>query len=78
VQAEFTPKGGKDQSAMTKHSQGPTRKDRSSYDKTPYLDHGDDDAKKATYEGQKVKVARNDMWRKTGPNRAKLGPSQPT
>jgi hypothetical protein len=56
VQVEFTPKGGKDQSATTKHSQGPTRKDRSSYSKTSYLDHGDDDAKKATYEGKKSKL----------------------
>lgn len=30
---ELTSKGGKDQRAMTKHSRGSIRKDRSSYDK---------------------------------------------
>ena len=43
VRVKFTPKGGKDQGAMTKCSRGPRRKDQNSYDKYPYLDHGDND-----------------------------------
>jgi hypothetical protein len=58
VQAEFTPKGGKDQGATTKHSQGPRQKDLSSYDNTPYLDRGDDDAKKPHMKGPTSKIAR--------------------
>jgi hypothetical protein len=68
VQAKFTTKGGKDQGAMMKHSQGPRRKDQSSYDKTPYLDRGDDDAKKPHMKGLTSKIARKAHTRKMGPN----------
>jgi hypothetical protein len=40
---ELTFKGGKDQGAMMKYSRGPRQKTGSPHDKTPYLDHGDND-----------------------------------
>jgi hypothetical protein len=40
---ELTFKGGKDQDAMMNYSRGPRQKTGSSHDKTPYLDHEDND-----------------------------------
>jgi hypothetical protein len=40
---ELTFKGGKDQGALMKYSRGPRQKTGSSHDKTPYLDHEDND-----------------------------------
>ena len=40
---KLTSKGGKDQDTITKIFPKTKTKDRSSYDKTPYLDHGDND-----------------------------------
>jgi hypothetical protein len=58
VQGEITSKGGKDQGATTDHSRGLRRKARTSYEKTPYLDRGDDDLKMTQIKGAKSKMSR--------------------
>jgi hypothetical protein len=58
VQGEITSKGGKDQGAMTDHLRGLRRKVRTSCEKTPYLDHGDDDLKMIQIKGAKSKMPR--------------------
>jgi hypothetical protein len=45
VQGEITSKGGKDQGGTMDHPRGLRRKVRTSYEKTRYLDRGDDDLK---------------------------------
>jgi hypothetical protein len=77
VQAKFTLKGGEDQSATTIHFRGPKWKEQCSYDKTPYLDLGDDDGKKTHMKEQKAKIARQTGQRKMGPNVPKKGPGRP-
>jgi hypothetical protein len=52
VQGEITSKGGKDQGAMTEHPRGLRRKVRTSCEKTPYLDRGDDDLKMTKIKGE--------------------------
>jgi hypothetical protein len=56
VQGEITSKGGKDKGAMTDHPQGLRRKVRTSCEKTPYLDRGDDDFKMTKIKGEKSKM----------------------
>jgi hypothetical protein len=56
VQGEITSKGGKDQGAMMDHPQGLRRKVRTSCEKTPYLDRGDDDLKMTQIKGAKSKM----------------------
>jgi hypothetical protein len=58
VQGEITSKGGKDHSVMTDHPRGLRRKVRTSYEKTPYLDRGDDDLKMTQIKGAKSKMPR--------------------
>jgi hypothetical protein len=71
VQGEITSKGGKDQGATTDHPWGLRREVRTSWEKPPYLDHGDDDLKMTQMKGAKCKMWRWAAGRKTGPNRAK-------
>jgi hypothetical protein len=73
VQWEFTPKGGKGQGATMKHPRGPRHKDWISYEKTPYLNSGDDKAKKTQIMGQKSKMTRWATGRKGWQNEAKVG-----
>jgi hypothetical protein len=56
VQGEITSKGGKDQGATTDHPRGLRRKVQTSYEKTPYLDRGDDNLKMAQMKGAKCKM----------------------
>jgi hypothetical protein len=56
VQGEITSKGGKDQGAMTDHPRGLRRKVRTSCEKTPYLDRGDDDLKMTQVKGGNCKM----------------------
>ena len=58
VQGEITSKGGKDQGATTDHPRGLRRKVRTSYEKTPYLDRGDDDLKMTQMKEAKCKMSR--------------------
>jgi hypothetical protein len=58
VQGEITPKGCKDQGAMTDHPRGLRCKDQTSREKTPYLDRGDDDANMTQMKGHKSKMSR--------------------
>ena len=58
VQGEITYKGGKDQGATTDHPRGLRRKVWTSYEKTPYLDRGDDDLKMTQMKGAKCKMPR--------------------
>jgi hypothetical protein len=44
VQGEIISKGGKDQGGTTDHPRSLRRKVRTSYEKTRYLDRGDDEA----------------------------------
>jgi hypothetical protein len=55
VQGEITSKGGKDQGGTTDHPRGLRRKVCTSYEKTPYLDHRDDDLKMTQIKGAKSK-----------------------
>jgi hypothetical protein len=52
------PKGGKDQGGTTDHPQGLRHKVRTSYEKTTYLDCGDDDLKMTQIKGEKSKMPR--------------------
>jgi hypothetical protein len=63
VQGEITPKGGKDQGAMTDHPRGLRRKDWSSCEKTSYLDCKDDDTKMTQLKRFKSKMTRGPTWR---------------
>jgi hypothetical protein len=58
VQGEITSKGGKDQGATTDYPRGLRRKVRTSYEKTPYLDHGYEDHKMTQIKGAKSKMSR--------------------
>jgi hypothetical protein len=58
VQGEITSKGSKDQGGMTDHPRGQRCKVRTSYEKTPYLDRGDDDLKLTQIKGEKSKMPR--------------------
>jgi hypothetical protein len=51
MQGKITSKGGKDQGGMTDHPRGLRRKVRTSYEKTPYLDRGDDNLKMTQIKG---------------------------
>jgi hypothetical protein len=57
VQGEITSKGGKDQGATTDHPRGVRHKDRTSCEKTPCLDRGDDD-EMTQMKGYKSKMSR--------------------
>jgi hypothetical protein len=73
VQGEITSKGGKDQGGMTDHPRGLRCKVRTSYEKTPYLDHGDDDLKLTQIKGLSTKCedeSRGGRRARTGPERA--------
>jgi hypothetical protein len=71
VQGEITSKGGKDQGGTTDHPRGLRRKVQTSYQKTPYLDRGDDDLKMTNNHGgkvQNVNMSRGEeRWARTGP-----------
>jgi hypothetical protein len=56
VQGEITSKGGKDQGGTTNHSRGLRRKVQTSYEKTLYLDRGDDDLKMTQIKEEKSKM----------------------
>jgi hypothetical protein len=56
MQGEITSKGGKDQGGTTDHPRGLRRKVWTSYEKTPYLDPGDDDLKMTQIKGGKSKM----------------------
>jgi hypothetical protein len=56
VQGEITSKGGKDQGGTTDHPRGLKCKVRTSCEKTPYLDRGDDDLKMIQIKGAKSKM----------------------
>jgi hypothetical protein len=58
VQGEITSKGGKDQGAMTDHPRGLRHIVRTSYEKNPYLDRGDDDLIMTQIKGAKSKMPR--------------------
>jgi hypothetical protein len=58
VEGEITSKGGKDQGGTTDHPRGLRCKVRTSYEKTPYLDRGDDDLKMTQIKGEKSKMPR--------------------
>jgi hypothetical protein len=69
VQGEITSKGGKDQGGTTDHPRGLRRKVRTSYEKTPYLDRGDDDLKMTQIKGESPKCKdepRGGRWARTG------------
>jgi hypothetical protein len=51
MQGEITSKGGKDQGGTTDQPRGLRRKVRTLYEKTPYLDRGDDDLKMTQIKG---------------------------
>jgi hypothetical protein len=55
VQGEITSKGGKDQGATMDHPRELRRKVRTSCEKTPYLDRGDDDLKMTQMKGESAK-----------------------
>jgi hypothetical protein len=77
MQGKITSKGGKDQGGMTDHPRGLRRKVRTSYEKTPYLDRGDDNLKMTQIKGAKSKSWRWAARRKTGPNRPRKGLGRP-
>jgi hypothetical protein len=77
VQGEITSKGGKDQGATTDHPRGLGHKVPISYEKTPYLDRGDDDLKMTQIKGAKSKMPRWAAGRKTGPNQPRKGMGRP-
>jgi hypothetical protein len=56
MQGEITSKGGKDQGGTMDHPRGLRRKVWTSYEKTPYLDRGDDDLKMTQIKGGKSKM----------------------
>jgi hypothetical protein len=56
MQGEITSKGGKDQGGTTDHPRGLRRKVQTSYEKTPYLDRGDDNLKMTQINGAKSKI----------------------
>jgi hypothetical protein len=56
MQGEITSKGGKDQGGTADHPRGLRRKVQTSYEKTPCLDHGDDDLKMTQIKGAKSKM----------------------
>jgi hypothetical protein len=58
VQGEITSKGGKDQGGTTDHPRGLRRSVRTSCEKTPYLDHRDDNLKMTQIKGDKSKMPR--------------------
>jgi hypothetical protein len=58
VQGEINSEGGKDQGGMTDHPRGLRRKVRTSYEKIPYLDRGDDNLKMTQIKGAKSKMLR--------------------
>jgi hypothetical protein len=58
VQGEITSKGGKDQGDTMDHPRGLRCKVRTSYEKTRYLDRGDDDLKMTQIKGTKSKMPR--------------------
>jgi hypothetical protein len=73
VQGEITSKSGKDQGVMTNHPWGLRLKVRISYEKTPYLDRGDDNLKMTQIKGAKSKMPRWAVERKMGPNHPRKG-----
>jgi hypothetical protein len=76
MQGEITSKGGKDQGGTTDHPRGLRRKVRTSCEKTPYLDLGDDDLKITQIEGQSPKCQdepQGGRWVRTGPERTWAG-----
>jgi hypothetical protein len=77
VQGEITPKGGKDQGATTDHPWGLRCKVRTSCEKTPYLDRGNDNLKMTQIMGAKSKMPRWAAGRKTGRNRPRKGLGRP-
>jgi hypothetical protein len=58
VQGEITSKGGRDQGAMTDHTRGLRRKVRTSCEKAPYRDRGDDGLKMTQIKEEKSKMPR--------------------
>jgi hypothetical protein len=76
VQGEITSKGGKDQGGTTDHPRGLRCKVRTSYEKTPYLDRGDDDLKMTQIKWESPKCQdepREGRWARTGRERAWAG-----
>jgi hypothetical protein len=75
--AKSLQKGGKDQGAMTDHTRGLRRKVRTSYEKTPYLDHWDDDLKMTQMKGGQVQNVKMSRREKDGPEptQKELGPA---
>jgi hypothetical protein len=79
VQDKITSKGGKDQGATTNHPRGlrrKVRKVRTSYEKTPYLHHEDDDLKITQMKGPSAKCedeSRGERWARTNQERAWAG-----
>ena len=74
VQGEITSKGGKDQGATTDHPRGLRCKDRTSCEKTPYLDRGDDDAKMTQIKGHKSKNIKMSRGEEDGPESGQKRP----
>jgi hypothetical protein len=73
VRGEITSNGGKDQGGTTDHPRGLRRIVRTSYEKTPYVDRGDDDLKMTQIKGGMPKCQdepRGGRWAQTGPERA--------
>jgi hypothetical protein len=56
MQGEITSKGDKDQGGTIDHPRELRHKVRTSYEKTPYLDRGDDDLKMTQIKGAKSKM----------------------
>jgi hypothetical protein len=73
MQGEITSKGSKDQGGTTDHPCGLRCKARTSYEKTPYLDRGDDDLKMTQIKGlspNSEDEPQGGRWARTGPERA--------
>jgi hypothetical protein len=56
VQGKITSKGGKEQGAMADHTRGLRSKVRTSCEKAPYIDHGDEDLGINQINGAKCKM----------------------
>jgi hypothetical protein len=76
VQGEIASKGGKDQGGTMDHPRGLRRKVRTSCEKAPYLDRGDDNLKMNKSRGLSPKCEdqpRGGRWDRTNPERAWAG-----
>jgi hypothetical protein len=74
MQGEITSKGGKDQGGTMDHPRGLRGKVRTSCEKTPYLDRGDDDLKITEIKGGKVQNAKMSCEGEDGSEPAQNGP----